>query len=105
VKVDGKYVHSDTPLRRWRLVQGYTQTKMAELLGLTQRIYSRYDIGERIPYKRLELIHGLTEIPYRGLLHPREFLQEHPDFLREGKRPLQGRGWPRGRGRKIAAAR
>jgi transcriptional regulator with XRE-family HTH domain len=97
----------DTPLRRWRLERNLTQTEAGDMIGVEQRNYSRYELGEKhIPYKYLEKIHELTKIPYLGLLNPQKFLREHPDFLAHGKRPLQGRGWPKGRPRprKIAVA-
>jgi transcriptional regulator with XRE-family HTH domain len=89
-----KVRQGDTPLRRWRIAHGKTQVDIATDLGIEQKVYSRYELDERVPYKHLEAIHQRTRLPYKALLHPREFLEEHPDFLRQGVRPLNGRGRP-----------
>jgi transcriptional regulator with XRE-family HTH domain len=91
----------DTPLRRWRLTRGITQADAAERAGITQRIWSRYERGERIatlrgPLRRLMTLTGLS---FDALLDPERYLEMHPAFLREGAVPLSGPGWPLGRKR------
>ena len=92
-------MRSDTPLRRWRIVHQLTQEALAQRIGLTQRNLALYEVAVRIPWKYLEVLHALTDIPYPGLVNPRKFLHEYPAFLASGQRPLQGRGWPKGRSR------
>jgi len=36
-------------LKEKRLEKGYSQSKVAELLGITQQRYSRYELGQREP--------------------------------------------------------
>lgn len=36
-------------LKEKRLAKGYSQSKVAELLGISQQRYSRYELGQREP--------------------------------------------------------
>jgi transcriptional regulator with XRE-family HTH domain len=89
----------DTPLRRWRIAQGYTQEEAGKLVGVGHYAFSRYERGERIPYRALQSLREVTNLSYEALLEPAEYLKKHPHIHRKGVRELQ---MAPGRPRKIA---
>ena len=59
-------------LKEKRLAKGYSQSKVAELLGISQQRYSRYELGQREP--GLDFI---IEVASVLGFKPGEFFDEH----------------------------
>jgi transcriptional regulator with XRE-family HTH domain len=90
----------DSPLRRWRRSQNMTQEELAKRCGVSHNTASRWEKaqgqGWRTPTgDALLRLLELTQIPLEGLLHPQEYLREHPDYLGAWATGPRGRGRPR----------
>jgi transcriptional regulator with XRE-family HTH domain len=60
-------------LKQLRKQHGYTQSQLAELLGVKLRAYQFYEEGKRNPsYKNLTKLEDLFGIPQRELLEIEE---------------------------------
>jgi transcriptional regulator with XRE-family HTH domain len=88
----------DSPLRRWRKSQGYTQEHLARLVGVHLDSINRWEQGKRAPHRTiLERLMAITGLSSEAILFPVRWLREHPEYLkayaeqppRRGRRPRQ----------------
>lgn len=88
----------DSPLRRWRKANDYTQEQLAELLGTHLDSVNRWEQGKRAPHpKTLARLMAITGLPSDAIIFPVRYLQAHPEYLsayaeqppRRGRPPRQ----------------
>jgi transcriptional regulator with XRE-family HTH domain len=88
----------DSPLRRWRKANGYTQGQLADLLRVHIDSVNRWEQGKRGPQRNtLAQVMAITALPAEAILFPKRYLQEHPEYLsayaeqppRRGRPPRQ----------------
>ena len=66
----------DNRLRAARICRGFTQQKMADMLGVETRSYQRYEGGQiEPPYSRLVTLADLLSVPTDFLLGRDEYLK------------------------------
>jgi len=72
----------DSPLRRWRKANGYTQEQFAELIGAHLDSVNRWEQGKRVPHgKTLARIMAITQLSSDAIIFPVRYLQAHPEYL------------------------
>jgi transcriptional regulator with XRE-family HTH domain len=75
------------PLQQWRAHVGMSQADLAKACGLTQGAISHIENYNRIAVSdALEVLRRVTGLPTDAFVRPRQFLQEHPNFLRRVSR-------------------
>jgi transcriptional regulator with XRE-family HTH domain len=91
----------DSPLRRWRRKNHFTQKQLARAVGASSEAVARWEKAERPPGGRkpagklLVKLLQLTRLPAPALIFPERYLQEHPDFLAAFATKPQSRGRPK----------
>jgi transcriptional regulator with XRE-family HTH domain len=90
----------DSPLRRWRRKNGFTQGQLARSCGVAMQTVARWERAEQ-PGGRsptgdaLVRLAELTRIPLEGLIAPERYLREHPNYLAQWATGPQRRGRPK----------
>jgi transcriptional regulator with XRE-family HTH domain len=88
----------DSPLRRWRKANGYTQEQLAALVGTHLDSVNRWEQGKRAPHSQtLARLMAITGLPSDAIIFPVRYLREHADYLsayaelppRRGRPPRQ----------------
>lgn len=63
-----KRVKTYTSLKAWREAQGMKQREAARLLGVTQALYSRVELGQTTRPQRAKAISNQTGVPFEILM-------------------------------------
>ena len=72
----------DSPLRRWRKANNYTQEQLAELVGVHLDSVNRWEQGKRVPHgKSLARVMAITNLSSDAIIFPARYLQAHPEYL------------------------
>jgi transcriptional regulator with XRE-family HTH domain len=76
----------DSPLRRWRRKQQLTQGQLAKRCGVNLQTVARWEKAEEKGGRKptgdaLLCLMRETKIPAEGLLFPKRYLQQHPEYL------------------------
>jgi transcriptional regulator with XRE-family HTH domain len=87
----------DSPLRRWRKANGYTQEQLADLVGAHLDSVNRWEQGRRAPHPRsLARLMAITSLPSDAIIFPTRYLQLHPEYLARYAETPPRRGRPPG---------
>jgi len=69
-------------LKKYRLKNGWTQSQVATMLGVSERYYRSIEAGDRkLSYKRLIILEDIFKLPQRILFA--ESIEEVPEYYRD----------------------
>jgi transcriptional regulator with XRE-family HTH domain len=76
------------PLVQWRARFRVTQVQLSQACQLSQSQVSKIERGQLFPLREsLERLRTYTGLPTDAFIRPQQFLEEHPDFLRDARAP------------------
>lgn len=85
-------MHWPHPLAQWRARHMITQVQLSKACRMSQGQLSKIETFQQLPLRDvLERLRDYTGLPTDAFIRPKQFLDEHPDFLAETTPPQSPR--------------